>query len=428
MSSAYIVDARRTPFCKIGTDFRDLSPAYLASEVVKHLTIDIDTDIIDEVVFGCVNQPADSMNIARYIAMHAGLPKKIPAVSVHRNCASGLEAITYCCDKIAAEQGHVFIAGGTESMTKMPLLYNKTATKKYGNMFRQKTLHGRLASLLKFRPSDFMPDIGLKLGLSDTLCDMNMGETAELLARKYSITREEQDKFAYLSHQRAVKNKDILAEEIVPVYLRNDDCIKSYNGRVVEKDNGPRPDTTVTKLNSLRPVFEKKGTVTPGNSSQLTDGACGLIIMSAEGIQQTGCKPIGKIVNYAYTGCDPSQMGMGPVHAVRKLDGSIPSRYGKEEVGYKGKRFNLQSMDLIEINEAFAAQTLAVVDELGLKDSMDIINVNGGAIGLGHPVGASGARIVMTLLKELKRRKLNNGLATLCIGGGQGGALWLETC
>ena len=422
INAAYIVDGRRTPFCRIGTEYRDMSPAYLASEVVKHLTIDIDTNIIDEVVFGCVSQPADSMNIARYISMHGGIPKEVPAVSVHRNCASGLEAITHCCDKIAAGNGDIFIAGGTESMTKMPLLYNKTAVKKFAHMFKQKTLSKRISGLLKFRPSDFIPDIGLKLGLSDTLCDMNMGETAELLARKYSITREEQDKFAHLSHHKAIKNRHLLAEEIVPVYLRNDDCIKSFNGKVVTDDNGPREDTTVTKLNSLRPVFEKGGTVTPGNASQLTDGAGAVLLMSEKGLKQTGCEPIGKIVKYAYAGCEPSHMGIGPVAAIEKLKGDPTS------VGHKGKRFDIHNMNLIEINEAFAAQTLAVINELGLENSMDIINVNGGSISLGHPVGASGARIVITLLKELRRRKLQTGLATLCVGGGQGGALWIETC
>lgn len=409
----YIVDGSRSPFCKLGTTFKDMNPTYIASDVVKNLIKDIDASIIDEVVFGCVAQPADSMNIARHIAMHAGIPIKVPAVSVHRNCGSGMEAITYCSDKIRAGAGDIYIAGGVESMTRMPFLYNKSAVTKFSNAFRQKKAMGKILSMLKFRPSDFLPDIGLKLGLSDTLCDMNMGQTAELLAREYSISRVEQDSFALLSHERAITGEDKLREEITPIYLRKDDCIKTYTGEFVDKDNGPRPGGCVTKLGNLRPVFDREGTVTPGNSSQLTDGAAALILMSRRGLKMTGAKAIAKITKYGFAGCEPERMGLGPVEAIRKC------------------KLDPSKADLIEINEAFAAQTLAVIKQLNIDGSNIIdskVNVNGGSIALGHPVGASGARITLTLIKELRRRNLNTGLATLCIGGGQGGALWVETC
>ena len=407
--SVYIVDGARTPFRKFGTDYKNMSSAYLGAEVVKSLLLKTgikDSSIIDEIAFGCVSQPADTMNIARYISMHAGIDESVPAVSVHRNCASGMEAITHCASKIKAEEGDIYFAGGVENMTQMPFLYNKSAVEKYVKLSKAKKLGDKLFSLLSFRPSDFAPLIGLKLGLSDTLCDMNMGQTAELLAREYSISRSDQDRWANESHQKAITNQNLIEEEIIPVYIRNDDCIKSYSGYIVTDDNGPRVDSTVVKLQNLRTVFDRAGSVTAGNSSQLTDGACGLILMSEEGLKKTGCEPIAEIIEYQYTGCDPSRMGLGPVHAINKCENSI------------------EDADLIEINEAFAAQTLAVIKELNLD--INKINVKGGAIALGHPVGASGARIILTLAKELKRRDLQKGCATLCVGGGQGGAVWIK--
>ena len=390
--TVYIVEGKRTPFCKIGTTYKDMSAAYLGSEVVKSLITNscITVDDIDEVVFGCVSQPADTMNIARYIAMHSGIPKETPAVSVHRNCASGMEAITYCSSKIQSGECDVLIAGGTENMSQMPLLYNKSAVTKFGNIFKSRTLMKRLINFCKFRPKDFIPDIGLKLGLSDTLCDMNMGQTAEVLAREYSISRLEQDRYASISHEKANAGQMNLSREMVPVYIRNDDCIKSYSGEyTVPVDNGPRKDSTVAKLSKLRPVFSKGGTVTAGNSSQLTDGAAGVILMSEAGLKKTGCTPVGKITSFAYAGCDPKRMGIGPVPAVKKAG------------------IDVKKADLIEINEAFAAQTLAVIKELSndgpsIDHIQNITNVNGGSTALGHPVGATGARLVVTLLNHAR--------------------------
>ena len=413
MASLYIVDGTRTPFCKMGTDFADQSSSTLGVSVVKSLLSQtgVDNIYIDEVIFGCVSQPADTMNIARVISVLSNIPNSVPAVTVHRNCASGFEAITSAFDKAQARQGDVFIAGGVENMTQIPFMYSDSAVKKFTALAKAKTITQKVSQLLKFRLSDFSPRIGLKLGLSDVMCNMNMGQTAEILAKEYNIDRYSQDVYAENSHQKALMAENILQEEINPVYLRNNDCIKSFKRKYVERDNGPREDSTVDKLSKLRTVFDRKGTVTAGNSSQITDGACALLLMTRKGLRKTGCKPIGKITGYAYAGCEPKRMGLGPVYAIEKT-GRSPAE-----------------ADLIEINEAFAAQVLSV-QKMAKRTIGEIpnekLNVNGGAIALGHPVGATGARMVLTLIKELNRCDLKTGLASLCIGGGQGGAIWVE--
>ena len=339
----YIVDGTRTPFCKYGTDFIDQSAANLGISAVKSLLTltGIKNEDVDEVIFGCVGQPADTMNIARVISVLSNIPAEVPAVTVHRNCASGFEAITYACNQAQANGGDVFIVGGTENMSRMPFMYPFSAVKKFIGLSKSRSIIQKIQNLLKFRIRDFAPEVGLKLGLSDIICNMNMGETAELLAREINISRKEQDIFAENSHQKTLIAKNILKEEISPVYLRNDDCIKSFDSKYVDTDNGPRIDSTVTKLSTLRTVFDKKGTVTAGNSSQITDGAVALLLMTKKGLKKTGCEPIGEITSYGYTGCDPSRMGLGPVHAIKKLERDVADA------------------DLIEINEAFAAQTLA---------------------------------------------------------------------
>ena len=412
--SMYIVDGLRTPFCKMGTDFADEPAQLLGIAAVKALLAKtgLDPDVIDETIFGCVGQPADAMNIARVIAVRSGISTTTPAYTVHRNCASGLEAITQAHEKANSGQGDIFMVGGAENMSRYPLIYPHSMAKKLARLYRSKTIIQKIKSICDFRLNDFTPKIALKLGLSDVLCDMNMGETAELIAREHGITREEQDMFAINSHRKAFLNYHKLEEEITPVYCTHDNCIRSFNNIVVDTDNGPR-ESTMSALERLRPLFDRnEGTVTAGNSSQITDGACALLLMTEKGLTETGCVPIGRIMNYAYTGCDPSRMGLGPVSAVEKLTSN--------------SAFKLEDMDLVEINEAFATQVLACQKYLNISE--DKLNVNGGAIALGHPVGASGARLVLTLLKELNRQKLKNGLATLCVGGGQGGAIWLETC
>ena len=238
---------------------------------------------------------------------------------------------------------------------------------------------------------------------------MGMGQTAELVAREGSISREQQDQFAETSHLKALANSDIREKEITPYHLTNDNCLRSPSGKIVTKDNGPRNDSTVKKLGKLRTVFDRSGTVTAGNASQVTDGGAALLLMTEHGLEKTGATPIAKIVNYAYAGCDPRRMGLGPIHAINKL--LAPGRK------------LLESIDLFEINEAFAAQVIACTNELQVPSEK--LNTLGGAIALGHPLAATGARLVLSLAKNLQHKQLNSGLASLCVGGGQGGALWI---
>ena len=418
-----IVDGVRTPFCKAGTDLAPLAADELGRIVVNALVtrLGLDPALVDEVIFGCVAQPADAANVTRVIALRAGIPESVPALTVQRNCASGCEAITLAQEKLQAGRSSVFIVGGTESMSNIPLLFKQTTAQKFNRVSRAKSLGQRLAALASFRPSDFQPRIGLLLGLSDPVCGLNMGETAELLAREFAITRDEQDAFALESHQRAVAAQDRLAEEICPAFL-------PANAAAVTKDNGPREQQSIAALTKLKTVFDRKtGTVTPGNASQVTDGAVALLVTSEERAAQLGLTPLGALTGYAYAGCDPARMGLGPAFAMARVE---------EETG-----LGLADADLIEINEAFAAQTLAVLkcaeSDAFAREALDRdhslgaipaekLNVNGGAIALGHPVGASGARLVLTSLKELQRRNARRALVTLCVGGGQGAALWLE--
>jgi acetyl-CoA acetyltransferase family protein len=426
-----IVDGVRTPFCKAGTDLARLDAVELGRIAVTHLLqrTGLDPALVDEVIFGCVSQPADAANIARVIALRSGVPAHVPAVTIHRNCASGIEALTTAYEKMCAGRGRVFIVGGTESMSQMPLLFSQRAANKFSRVARSKSLSARIGALAAFRPRDFKPRIGLQLGLTDPVCGLNMGETAELLARELHMSREEQDAFALQSHQRALAARPRLAEEICPV-LGNNNGLRS----AITLDNGPRENQSPAALAKLRPVFDKEfGTVTAGNSSQITDGAVALLIMEVERARELGLAPLGALVDYAVTGCDPKRMGLGPLFAIEKL---------REQTG-----LGLADADLIEINEAFAAQTLAVLkcaeseeltgkyrngapaprDHAALgKISTDKLNVNGGAIALGHPVGATGARLILTSLKELQRRNARRALVSLCVGGGQGTALWLE--
>ncbi|MAG59510.1 acetyl-CoA C-acyltransferase [Candidatus Woesebacteria bacterium] len=412
----YIVEGQRTPFCKLGTSLTGETAAALGISAAKHVLTEsgIDSSLIDEVIFGCVGQSASEMNVARIIGVRVGIPDHVPAVTVHRNCASGLESVSYASAKATEGKGSIFLTGGAESMSQMPLIYPKSAAKKFTSLFKSKNIFQKLKALHQFRVSDLIPQISLRLGLDDPLSGINMGQTAELLAREFGISRKEQDIYALLSHDKALASRAKLSEEIGAVYTTNNDCIASPSGRFVSEDNGPRENSTVEKLSRLKPVFDKReGTVTAGNSSQITDGAAALLLMTEEGLNKTGAQPIAKIVDYAHSGCAPSKMGLGPVFAIDKLG------------------VNLKHMDLIEINEAFAAQVLAV--QKMAKESIgeipdEKLNINGGSIALGHPVGASGSRIILTLAKSLKRNGLQRGVAALCVGGGQGSAIHIEVC
>ncbi|HEY2952298.1 MAG TPA: thiolase family protein, partial [Verrucomicrobiae bacterium] len=283
-----IVDGIRTPFCKMGTDLARLGADELGRIVVNALLTrtGLDPALIDEVIFGCVGQPAEAANVARVIALRAGIPQHVPALTVHRNCASGCEAFTQAHEKMLAGRGSIFIVGGAESMSQVPLLYTPQAAAKFARLGRAKTFHQKLGAMLAFRPKDFSPRIGLQLGLTDPVCGMNMGETAELLAREFGATRQMQDTFALESHQRAVAAQDRLAEEICPSYLAQN--------AIVTRDNGPRPGQTMEALAKLKPVFERKsGTVTAGNASQITDGAVALLVMTEQKAVELGFEPLG---------------------------------------------------------------------------------------------------------------------------------------
>lgn len=423
MKPLYIVSAIRTPFTRAGSSLAGMDAVDLGKAAVSALLArtGLDPQAVDETIFGCVGQPADAQNIARVIALRAGLPEAKPAMTVHRNCASGLEALTTAHAKMCAGQGDVFIVGGTESMSNMPLYFSHDAAEKFGSFGKARSFGQRMGALAAFRPADFAPLIGLKLGLTDPVVEMNMGETAELLAREFKITRERQDAFALRSHQRAATAAARLQAETAPLYVL---------GKSVEPvltDNGVRTDSTLEKLGRLKPLFERHhGSVTAGNSSQLTDGAVAMLVASEQAVARHGWQPLGRLVDYAYTGCDPRRMGLGPVRAMDALMHRTPHK--------------LADMDVVEINEAFAAQVLAVLECLkdagcarlaGLEAplgeiSEERLNPRGGAIALGHPVGATGARLVLTALDQLRETKGRKALVSLCIGGGQGGAAMLE--
>lgn len=422
----YIVDGVRTPFGKMGTAFAETDAVELGRTATAELLAKtgLDPALIEEVIMGCVGQPADAANIARVIALRAGIPDTVTAVTVHRNCASGFEAVTQAAEKMMVGRGDVFLVGGTENMSQIPLFYSASAAKKFGLLARAKTLPQKLGVMASFRPADLAPRIGLQMGLSDPVSGLNMGQTAENVARDFDITREEQDRFSLNSHLKAVAANDKLKEEITPVYLS-----RPRNGQAyLDEDNGPRKGQTMEALAKLRPVFEKvSGSVTAGNASQITDGAVSLLMMSEKALKASGLTPLGRLTGFQYAGCDPSRMGLGPVYAIHRAE----QRYG----------LGLKDADIIEVNEAFAAQVIgcqrAAMDakycqeKLGRAGALgeipdEILNVNGGAIALGHPVGVTGARLVLTALKELARRKAKRALLSLCVGGGQGGALWVE--
>lgn len=422
-SPLVILAGVRTPFSRAGTTLSEFDAVELGRAAVAGLLTKtgLDPALVDETLMGCVGQPADAMNIARVIALRAGIPEDKPAMTVQRNCASGLEAITTAQERAAAGHGGVFIVGGTESMSQMPLLFRQQTALKFAMLARAKSFGAKARAFTAFRPQDFAPVIALKLGLTDPVAALNMGETAEVLAREFAISRDVQDAFAVRSHLRAAQSRDALREEVVPVFAGRREV------KAVTEDNGIRPDSSLEKLAKLPPLFDSRhGTVTAGNSSQITDGAAALLVCSEAMAEKLGITPLGRLVSHAYTGCDPARMGLGPVKAM--------------QAALQRASWKLDDAEIVEINEAFAAQTLAVLKCLkdksaaqhaGLDSPLgDLdetrLNPQGGAIALGHPVGASGARLVLTALKQLQRTGKKRALVSLCIGGGQGGAACLE--
>jgi acetyl-CoA acyltransferase len=385
MQEAVIVDCRRTAVGKSGRGtLRNTRPDELGAAVVRALLErypQVSKDEIDDVIFGCAMPEGEQgMNIARCIALRAGLPDTVPGVTINRFCSSGLQSIAMAADRIRAGGADIIIAGGTESMSMIPMIGNK------------------------FAPNPWFVDNRPELY-------MGMGLTAEMLRKKYGIGREEQDAFSYRSHQNALKAQaeGKFDDEIVPVDVESTNLV---NGRpetrksVFGKDEGPRADTSIEALGKLKPVFAADGTVTAGNSSQTSDGAAAAIVMSASKAAELGLKPMARYVSFAVGGVPPEIMGIGPVVAIPKA---------LKQAGLK-----LDDIAVTELNEAFAVQALAVIRESGLN--LDTVNVNGGAIALGHPLGCTGAKLTATVLREMQRRNAKYGMVTMCVGGGQGAA------
>jgi len=425
MKEVVIIDGFRTPYAKAGTAFKDVHPVDLGAAVAKEVIArtGIDSALIDEVIVGNAGMPADAANIARVIALRAGIPERTPAYSVQRNCASGMQAVASAYAQILAGMSGIVLAGGVESMSSYDYYMSRRLRDAITAVRRGRTAGSRIKAVLSLRPRDFLPVIGLIQGLTDPISGLIMGETAEVLVRDFGITRTEQDEYALTSHQRwtAANAAGRFKNEVVPFYV-------PPKFEAVEEDIGPRKNQTREALAKLPPYFDKRtGTVTAGNSSPITDGAAAAIVMSADRAAALGYRPLGHIRAVAFAGFDPSRMGISPLYATHKV--------------LKLAGMTMKDIELIELNEAFAAQVIAVERAAVSREYFarhlpgeepigefrrDIMNVNGGAIAVGHPVGSSGLRIIITLLKEMERRGLGTGLATLCIGGGQGGAMILE--
>jgi len=433
MKPVFLVDAIRTPFAKAGSDLKNVHAAELGRFAVSELLArtgvplkDIG-NLVDEVIIGNAGTPADSANIARVVALLAGLPQHLSAYTVHRNCASGMESVAQAALKVSAGVGDLYIAGGTESMSQAPLIYNNKAVAFFERLQRARSLQDRLKVLASTPVAEFLkPRISIMEGLTDPTCGLNMGDTAEILAKEFKISREKQDEFALRSHQRAVdaESKGLMSEEIAPY------AVPPEYTKILTSDVGPRKGQSLEALAKLKPFFDKKfGTVTAGNACPITDGAAMALIASDTGLEKLGRpKPLARIKAWAFAGLDPRRMGLGPVFATHRV---------LKETG-----LSLKDFGVIEINEAFAAQVMACLlafdsdafckEYLGRSSKMGeidvgLLNPNGGAIAMGHPVGATGTRIILTAAKEMRRRKAKYGLATLCIGGGQGGAVILES-
>ncbi len=388
MREVVIVSAVRTPVGAFGGVFKNVSAVQLGTIVAKEALkrANLDPAIVEEVIFGNVLQAGLGQNVARQISVHAGVPIEVPSYTVNKVCGSGLKTVALAAQSIMAGDADIVLAGGTENMSQAPYLLKSA---RWGQRMGDGSIE------------DYM----VKDGLWDIFNDTHMGITAENIAEKYSFTREEQDNLALVSQNRAEEaiKSGRFKDEIVAVEVpqRRKDPI------VVDTDEFPRFGTTIEALGKLRPAFKKDGTVTAGSASGINDGAAAFIVMSKEKAEELGLTPLATIASYASAGVDPSVMGTGPIPASKKALAKID--------------MTVEDLDLVEANEAFAAQALSVIKELNLDT--EITNVNGGAIALGHPIGASGARILVTLLYEMAKRDAKNGLATLCIGGGQGIAM-----
>lgn len=422
LKKVVLVEGVRTPFTKAGKELSHVHPSDLGTYNLKELLLKLDFPLnkIDEVIIGNVANLTDAANLARVITLKAGLPQSTSALTVHRNCGSSLESLAVGVAKIQANMMDTVVVGGVESMSKVPLFFSDSLTKIVGQVLTAKTWNQRFKALSQLRLRALKPRIPLLEALTDPFTGLIMGKTAEILAREFSISRKDQDEFAINSHEKALKNESKLQEEIMPLFAAS-------KHEMIDKDTSPRKPNK-KRMETMRPYFDKKyGTVTIANSCPINDGSAMLLLMSEEQALALGLKPLAFVKSIAFAGLEPERMGLGPVYS--------------SFLALKKAQMDLKDMGLVEINEAFAAQVLACLQAFNSQSfcqnkfslgqplgeiEMDKLNVNGGAIAIGHPVGATGSRLALTLAKEMNRRQVQFGLATLCIGGGQGGAVILE--
>lgn len=421
--AVYIVDGARSPFLKMRNRQGEFSASDLAVQVGRALLKrqKISISQIDEMVIGCVMPQPHEANIGRLIALRLGCPESMPAYTVQRNCASGMQAVDNACQDILMGRANLVLAGGAEAMSQAPLMYSKAMANWLMALSSAKNFPAKMQTMLKWRPAFLKPIFTLLVGLTDPLVNLSMGQTAENLIYRFGITRGQLDEFSALSHERVTQAQTQHAfSEIISLFSDRGECFQF--------DDGVRGDSTPEKLAQLKPFFDKKfGTVTAGNSSQISDGSALLLLASEQAVKDYQLPVLAKITDSAWAGVSPSEMGLGPVMATQKLL----------------SQNNIQGSDIDywEINEAFAGQVLACThamrnpefcktqfnsDQIVADISSDRLNIDGGAVALGHPVGASGARIVLHLAHILKRTQANRGIASICIGGGQGGAMLIE--
>ncbi len=429
--SIYIVDGARTPFLKSRNRPGPFSASDLATAAGKILLNrqPFAPDALDEVILGAAAPSADEVNIGRVAALRMGCGQKVPGWTVMRNCASGMQALDSAIANMQSGRSNLVLAGGVDALSRAPVLFSDKMVVWLADFYAARTFGQKAAMVAKFRPQFLAPVLGIVRGLTDPVVGLMMGQTAENLAYRFGISRTAMDEFSVRSHQRAARAyddgwmttpRDGLPVEVVPVF--------DAKGKAYIEDDGLRRDSSVENLAKLKPFFDRKyGSITPGNSSQVTDGAAWLVLATEDAVRTHGLTPIGRITDTQWAGLDPAQMGLGPVHAATPM----MKRHG----------LGLNDLDAWEINEAFAAQVLGCLtawqdaqycrDELGLDGAMGALdlnnlNIDGGAIALGHPVGASGARIVLHLLHVLRRKGGKRGIASICIGGGLGGAMLIE--
>ena len=424
----YVIDGARTPFLKARNRPGPFSAGDLATQAGRALLVrqKFAPQDLDEVILGCAAPSVDEVNIGRVVALRMGCGEKVPGWTVMRNCASGMQALDSGINNILAGRSNLVLAGGVDALSRAPLLYNDRMVNWFSDLASSRSTGQKLSMFAKLPFKSLLaPVIGIMKGLTDPMVGLLMGQTAENLAHRFGITRAQMDAFSVRSHQRVTRAQD---EGHLAAGGGEVEAVYEKNGDTHTLDDGVRRDSSMENLAKLKPFFDRKyGNVTPGNSSQITDGAAWLILASEDALRKFDLKPMGRILDSQWAGLDPAQMGLGPVHAATP----ILKRHG----------LKLDSLDYWEINEAFAAQVLGCLaawkdetyckEQLGLDGALgdldpERLNVDGGAVALGHPVGASGARIVLHLIRQLKRKNAKRGMASICIGGGLGGAMLVE--